>query len=327
MKVRAVLLLLVVALTRPAQADSDDAFASALDSKGFVRVKEGFFSPNKAPALSGGGSRVVARIGNGCTGAYISPDGYVLTAAHCVKMPLARKTRIGPLQTIEHQEDVTFYEATSGGLVDGLPSVLVAAGKGWSSPETNEVDLTNLVVVPGIVEKLRKFVSGDWAILRVARPGAIPCATSTARLPKNEEPVWAFGYPARTRRSSGESTNGISLKATTGVVSSDIEQSQWLATLNAPTQALYIQIYRPSMRDGHILLSDADGIGGMSGGPIFAISGELLGITKAGGSEQTLFRAHSTFGITVKKIFEDLSGSGRNPRDFFSCPAVPVKSI
>lgn len=113
------------------------------------------------------------------------------------------------------------------------------------------------------------------------------------------------------------------MRAAIGVVGSDIRKSEWLATLNEPTRAVKIAVWQPAIDAGDIIFSDKDLIGGMSGGPIFDASGALLGLNTATGSTATEFRNDSAFGLSVKKVFQDLRAVGLDPSVYFSCPKPP----
>lgn len=292
------------------------------------RASMGFYPPRGAPGSTPSleaASAAVARVSSDwsrCTGVYISRDGYLLTAAHCLRDHLRQLSRFeaADLSVWEHPQSVVFY---GGGPTDheadGRPVFLAAAGRGFLSPRRKPPNVTGLANDARMIERLAAVTQGDWAIVKVELPAPGPCLPARERSPAEGEPVWAVGYPGPASRPGGHDSNGSDLRWAHGNAAVDFASSAWLDTLDPAGREVFLGIYRPGVEAGRLILSDMDSVHGLSGAPILTAEGELTGVLTASGQTRDRFFDRSTLGVSVQAVMQDLRGLGADPALFFDC--------
>lgn len=307
--------------TVPPAADSDSIRAR--------RVAMGFYRPDKLPrALSRKDEALAALVkleapAERCSGVRISRAGHVLTASHCVAhaMTQASSSDVLDLRLLEHAQAATGYPGNKTWFYAGDdPTYLIFAGKGFSAPRKVPPDVAAMAGAVALLERVRAMATGDWAILAADGPKPSACMAADPRPVKDGDPLWALGYPALADRANRQHSGGNGVYATYGEAVRDARLSESFERFDPRSREVAVEMYQPIIDSGDMLLSNMDSRSGLSGGPMVNAQGELVGIRTAGGSDQEIFRNNSTYGVSVKKIFEDLRSAGVDPESIFDCP-------
>ncbi|MBI5623652.1 MAG: trypsin-like peptidase domain-containing protein [Elusimicrobia bacterium] len=305
-----------------------DASGRVADLKaqiGFYRPRE---VPRRVPFLEDGLDAVVTITAGdaSCSAVFVSREGHLLTAAHCVRdyLTAAASLRAAELDLREHDADVKLYPENARTNIRISPSpyyaVLVAAGRGFISPRRSPPDVSGLSGRTDLIARLGALASGDWAILKAPLAAPSPCRRARpSRMPQGVA-LWTAGYPAPNSRPGGLGANGRGLYVTYGEKAGHIDSSEWLATLDPASRSVFQGVYQPGIASGALILSNQDSFHGMSGAPIFNDRGEVVGVTTAGGQKSDRFLENSTLGASLRGIFDALRGSGIDPGIFFNCP-------
>lgn len=303
------------AFAGPLTANFESAVERGLDLAHVHKAAAGFFTsesmPRDGPYRYRLGSVVLLRTWDGgwCSGTYISRQGHILTAAHCVSESYsnAKKSREKDLILVENPADVVRFDRVRTGLRDGsVRTELLVAGRGYIDVVKIPADISELRKRPELDHRVAAMASGDWAILQTVGVAEAPCAPVADRMPKPGEPLWAAGFPGAVWRRGALGTFGMRLRVTYGENVGDVHPDDSVS-------------YKRRIAEGDLLQANHDGWKGMSGGPVFDTSGLVLAVITAGASTSFTFKKNSSISIPVRKIFSDLRGAGVDPASFFSC--------
>ena len=248
----------------------------------------------------------------GCTGFYISQQGHLLTAAHCVELSRASRRSVAGIPATEHDDDVAFYGPGSGEIsIDGHSAYLIMAGRGYPDFALANGNPTDMA-------RLRRLMLGDWALVKVSHSAPTPCVVMEETALPAGAPVWNAGYPTAAARGGLDDIHRRPL-ATDGQALDPRRLANAFGQLPADRVRPNAELYEPMLDAGHALLSDVDSNGGMSGGPIFDQLGRVAALQTMARSDAADYVPYSTFGVTTKKIFEDLRSVGVDPAAYFHC--------
>lgn len=261
-----------------------------------------------------------------CSGTVVSPDGYILTALHCV---------------------LTCNIASSFKVPVNLPSGLVYEGAGYIPDLSKNCNFKDLGLADVIAWGTNRFIDsneilqigrsnlddakkliqegytapagrGDFAILKLKERKNMACAKTTRRSPKSGEKVWSYSFP-KIDRPELKSKDGEAYFSD-GIVTSSVLESSRLKKLPANDPSL--KFYSSFFDDSNIFWSNMDSEGGMSGAAVFSEDDRVLGIYVSSLKPRNEYAEGVTKGITILSIIENLEGQlgPEKVNQIFNCP-------
>ena len=313
---------------------SNTTFASRvplqLYSGGISPLEEGFFNPgDEELTLKPEGLEVAYEASrafpvgwSNCSSSYISPDGYIITAFHCViaglgiedeyKEELAEGAEI----VVVPQEAVIGKTYKSG----NLKATVVAAGEGFGQFDERLVDEYD----PSVLQKIQDVIGTDWAILKLSsvKKKNHACLVAAPETPAEGDYNWAIGYPADTIRDVGQVTNNRKKLVSFGKVAYSADGAGYYNTLPETKRDISRAFWKDLVDAGIFFISDADSQGGNSGSPAINDQSQLIGLLVQGlMPDQQIsyekFHAYSTGMIDLQFIRYSLGEEAFNK--YFTC--------
>jgi V8-like Glu-specific endopeptidase len=279
--------------------------------------------------------------GSECSGSVISPDGYVITALHCVQQcisdqklgaelefptfegrifsaiakPLANNRCEGAQITVEDgSQNSKTYQAIR----------LVALGRGFT-------EFNDLKVMSASSAEVKKIAESDldYVVLKIEdlnrdRLGCIPTAKKADAVGSR---VWSIGFPgANSGRAGGLSSDGRSELVSYGRRLQDVSQNEFFRASNltpehrARLMAMYLS---PGL-----LVSNMDIYSGESGSMVLNSQGQLQGVTTSvalpgeGNTNADKYIQGSGLAIDIQAIRQDLRAKHGSAleKQIFNCP-------
>jgi hypothetical protein len=255
-----------------------------------------------------------------CSGSYISPDGYFLTALHCVldaldlteqyRFPLADAAEVVKVP----QEAIIGSKYTYG----TFRSTVVAAGAGYGQLDERIAHTYE----PWVFDEIQKYIGTDWAILKVDNQPPHFCLEVADSRPEEAEYSWTIGFPARTYRRAGTSTNNRRKLVSYGRIAFTANESGFYKILPPANRKLAVDFWNELIDKGEYFVTDADIQGGNSGSPVINEWSELIGLLVQGLiSDQRIgaadFFTYTSGAIDVQWIRESLGQEKFHT--YFSC--------
>ena len=278
---------------------------------------------------------------SGCSAQFISDDGYLLTASHCLhrlltpnpflpevlsKLDLA-KPKITQIADVTHQKDqlegtswsefgchapsdlvlpdiVVFDEE---GLIHRGKATVVYLGGGFFGDESHLIldEKLGIAVAPSLLGRLRS-ASEDFVILKVEGLRKRKCIKVAHEPVEPKMPVWNIGFPAPAPRADGKSANGESNVVSRGVVLGSLREFPDFRGYSSEAMRIIDSFYISDIA----FTSDADAVSGSSGSMVLNESGQLVGIVflgaPSGVATDRLFTRPLTTGVRATRIMEDL---------------------
>lgn len=265
-------------------------------------------------------SSVRVLIGNGmtmnCSAQFISNDGYLLTALHCLDTTLEvyNLFRMASFKL----ENATWVEV--GAQVPAQPTFVslrtfipgwgpyhgfaqaIFLGRGFGG---NFPDYQRTSGWDSSVEARQAIATHaeDFLILKLDLKGrSVSCVPVAEAMPSPGAPVWAVGFPEAASRRYKLSSNGRSRYVTYGHINSSLAENQLVRAQNLPPAVVaeFNQFFLPASR----FLSSLDSWVGMSGGMVLDSLGRLIGTIARGGSSALAYEDASTDAMRVSYILE-----------------------
>jgi len=219
-----------------------------------------------------------------CTGTYVSSDGAILTARHCLQICLIRS---GVVREVSEQDGaIVFYETVPERLgvatceleINGVPQTVTveATGPGFVMP-FNMSGLSSLN--PALMKDLiaRGYTSsGDFAIVRQRVTTPTACVALAQAPAQPGDFVQSIEYPAATERPDGYNSDGEQAYASGGVVAHSIAENSCVVEASPPAERLARLM--ATFDDASSFVSSLDSNHGASGSPVFNAKGEVVGI-------------------------------------------------
>ncbi|HLE01315.1 MAG TPA: serine protease [Bdellovibrionota bacterium] len=256
---------------------------------------EGFYNwtelkPENTPANADRLARASIFITPHCSGVVISPDGYVLTALHCVESCFSKLdgTLDQGLAAVEQDDEprpfyyifsvqnqrpekVVCSKLSSPGLGLSNPR-LVATGRGYAYFDDSKAMQFSQSLFD-------RFVStqDDFALLKFETELPLTCVKPASRPASTGDRIWAIGYPRATTRSNGHGSDGKSQLVSYGTVYDGLEHNTAYRSL---PPAVYARLRE--FNGTQNIISGMDIFIGNSGSMAANESGELVGINVAG---------------------------------------------
>ncbi len=248
-----------------------------------------------------------------CSGTVISPDGYLLTAFHCVASCLTNPIKDKVVLLPSGQAANGFELSRSPkNICDFGPKLgkaeFVASGtlRMIETTEFRKIALSNLQ--DAFELKNLGYTApagrGDFAILKLQNVSNLACAKIASHAPFENQKIWSFSFPVFERDVKSKKGEAY---YTEGVVKSAFFES---SDFNS-------KIYD----DPAMFWSTTDAEGGSSGAAVFTDSDEILGIFVSSVKPQNSYREGSTKNISIKAILKTLEGQlGKEKvESIFSC--------
>ena len=200
-----------------------------------------------------------------CSGAYISSDGYFLTAYHCLLSAMGltsqyREVLADSAEVVEvPPEDMIGKEYSS--FLGGFKATIVAVGKGYGQFDETLAHTYE----DGVLARIQEVIGTDWAVLKVENIEDHACLVAADKFPEEGSYTWSIGYPASTKRNVGEKTNNRKKLVSFGKVAYSAEETGFYKTLEPKNRALALDFWATLVDRGEYFLTDADSQGGNSG--------------------------------------------------------------
>lgn len=257
-----------------------------------------------------------------CSGAYISPDGYYLTANHCVIGALHLNHKYREVLAESAEVYVIPQDELIGKVyqdwLSNFTATVIAAGSGFGQFDERLAHEFE----PGVLETIQDVIGTDWAILKVKDVENHACLRAATQSPQKGDYSWTIGYPAATKRNVGERTNNRKKVVSYGRVSFDAEETAFYKTLNPLNRELALDFWAVLAERGEYFISDSDGQGGNSGSPTIDVHGDLTGVLVQGllPSQEIGYERYHTYSsgiIDLQWIRESLGEEAFN--EYFTC--------
>jgi S1-C subfamily serine protease len=213
-----------------------------------------------------------------CSAAFISNDGYVLTAMHCISSCLPNNVlRISGSE----KEAYMLYEKTAP--VKGLicadisapelqlnTAEIVAIGKGFA-----EFDDLQIRKIPVEIRKKIFELRSDFAILKFKVPNPVKCLSLEKKPSFNiNEQTFTLGFPSETFRNQYAS-DGVKLFISIGKITGNVSRSAYLTQNRLSNEDILKLLETHPSWDFFI---DSDTTDGNSGSPVINEQGNLIGV-------------------------------------------------
>jgi hypothetical protein len=215
-----------------------------------------------------------------CTASPITPDGYMLTALHCVRTCLST-ANVGENATnpfIGLNDIFVSNRSKTGGINCPTLSIPALGVKGVTVVATgsalSQFDAHFMFDFPSLYNELKSsgFASrtNDYAILKIAVTKPIQCLPINANGASAGTSIWAVGFPVPADEKAKPT-----LQASPGHVYASALDSRMYADAKTPRdQALLTSLYS----EAGVLYSNASNNYGQSGGPVITADGSIVGV-------------------------------------------------
>lgn len=268
------LLVLILLISTPSPAD------------------EGFFSSQKLPenktplnlektlAAVIPVNNVVGKGRGNCSGSYISNDGYVVTALHCVSQCLSEQGLLindksySPRYEIQETQkpwpSLVTCQFDFNGTLKSAKVVLV--GKGRAVFDEDQLGDYSDNERQSFLEQ-----SQDFAILKF-EDLSVPCLQRSPITPAAGVTLWQIGFPTKSKRSAeSNSLGGIKEISVGSVYKKYLENLELRERLQSWPQSSrdFLELY---FSLPGILLTNVDSLPGSSGSGVVNASGQIVGI-------------------------------------------------
>ncbi len=261
-----------------------------------------------------------------CSINILSPDGYALTALHCLSSQLVDKglakfetqsvqgTEMATLEVdpslITRPNHISFLMGQSQDTLVPVKALVVLSGERLTYMGDEKDHISPL---PTFKEHTLKK-NEDYILLQIiSQDQSYPCIPLVSLTkPEKQEAVWSIGFPDRAWRSNNQNSDGISQYITHGNIGFNFDNVQWVSELFGVSDPEIILPIHQVMSDYLIgsqgFISDLDSISGMSGAMVINSSGELIGIQTSGFLEDpSLFTPFTALGLKIQWISQQIS--------------------
>lgn len=243
--------------TDPSQHDKWNIFTKANFEKSVVKLED--------------------RSGGTCTGSFISNDGYLLTAAHCLEKCLegikgTKNRSFDPLYNISLYDHSLLAGRICAVRVAELglrKASIVYIGTGSAGFEDNHIEK--------IPSDIRTVLSGilDFAIIKFDTPKRTKCLKLSSETPFFGDEVMSIGHPGKARRRTN-SSDGRSKYFGFGQIRDGLMSNAIYTESKFSSEKILMLEEAYNLQNYYVTSSDL--VPGYSGGPTLNLKGEIIGV-------------------------------------------------
>lgn len=310
----------------------------------------GFYKPPEMPIVPQNAERAVAatfRIApqeGTCSAVFLSDDGYVATALHCVEhcfhpkwnyqppVVSIQKNRPGvysgvqiPLQTPPKMNCPDMQSSNFWNYEFNLDKPeIVFVGRGMLTNDEKQMAKISQEEFDTV-----KDLDEDVAILKYengsGRP--LPCVPAARSMPLPNEPVWAIGFPVRGKYNGYQ--KGMSVGRARASMTEDPILQKYATEINAEDVQRFWSYQKSLWERPDFLLTNADGAHGNSGGLMIDRNGEFVGIAFSITKGEDHYNGGSFVAFSAQKLREELTRFlGKEKSDaVFNCSSQPTSQV
>jgi hypothetical protein len=219
-----------------------------------------------------------------CNGTVLSPDGYVITALHCVEG--CGSVAFGKYQVFEAPTPYEYWEAFTR-TPQGVTCLRDVFALGLADPKLvfigrGEVtfDETHISGVPADGLAKMAELSSDYAILKFETDRSLPCIPAAEEPLQAGDEVWGIGQPYAVTRPNGFSSDGSRKYVRFGGATDDLSLNSSFQKHGVPPGE--IAGANEFFTGVGNFFADLDVIPGDSGSTLINARGELVGVLTLG---------------------------------------------
>ncbi|MDZ4661353.1 MAG: trypsin-like peptidase domain-containing protein [Pseudomonadota bacterium] len=251
-----------------------------------------------------------------CTGTFISNEGLLLTARHCLfdgcLIPML-STPEKPFDAVVTYPYENFFQGKTCRIqITGFDyedaEIIAIGGKGFVDLNKEEGQNFESLILqrrPKLYKKWSDegyFLEGDYIVLRVDKSRSRSCAKLSSAEKNAVQPVTLFSYPMPTERPSGDNSDGKGKFMSLGQTKLDYKNECTNYNLGTIQRSATDLLFSS---DAYLFLT-ADGVSGSSGAAVFNNNGEIIGIFSGSKNNVKKECVGSTLAVNSKAILESV---------------------
>ena len=310
----------------------------------------GFYKPAEMPIVPKNAARATAATfkiaprGGICSAVFISDDGYVATALHCIEHCFHAKWR--------YQPPVVAVEKSHPGVYSGVQIPLQVPPKMncpdmqtsnfWNyefnldNPEIVFVghgSLTNdekqLAKISQAEFDTIKDLDEDVAILKYENKSGrpLPCVPTARSMPRPNDPIWAIGFPVRGKYTGYQ--KGMSVGRARTSIAEDPIMQRYATEIDSEAVTRFWTYQRALWDRPDFLLTSVDGAHGNSGGLMVDQNGEFVGIAFSITKGEDHYNGGTFAAFSAQELRNELTRFlGKEKSDeVFNCTSEPTLPV
>ena len=263
-----------------------------------IKSDSEFISP-RSPSLENEKIKIkealaaTVQIDNQCSGVYISNEGHILTAAHCITSMLDPsaieitvvddfKTRLVTRKKTSFGDSLSYVNLVENGKDSSeILGKVVAMGAGFY------VSLNSILATQKNKNLLEEWLEKgygppeDYAIIKVEKKDT-PCVHVSHKEVTADEKIFSLGFPFdRIPSSPNDEFWAFSKGRVTRGVEENEAFNRLLRKTSPEKRDYYVSIFKHTLNRPGVISSTVDENAGSNGSPLFNNEGELIGLLNA----------------------------------------------